>query len=48
MAYPIKAVCEAKDKRNNDTSIIYLQYCYTVGKRTFLNTGDSYSPQMVE
>lgn len=31
--------CEAKDKHNDGTSVIYLQYCYASGKRTHLNTG---------
>jgi len=45
MAYPIKPICEAKDKRSNGTSIIYLQYCYTTGKRTHLNTGIAIPPR---
>jgi hypothetical protein len=44
MAYPIKPVCEAKDKRTNGTSIIYLQYCYAAGKRSNLNTGIAIPP----
>ena len=35
MSYPIKPICEAKDKRSDGTSVIYLQYCYASGKRTF-------------
>lgn len=45
MAYPIKPICEEKDKRTNGTSIIYLQYCYTSGKRTNLNTGIAIQPK---
>jgi hypothetical protein len=45
MSYPIKPICEAKDKRSNGTSVIYLQYCYASGKRTHLNTGLSIPPK---
>ena len=45
MSYPIKPICEAKDKRNDGTSVIYLQYCYASGKRTNLNTGLSIPPR---
>lgn len=45
MAYPIKPICEEKDKRSNGTSIIYLQYCYTSGKRTNINTGIAIPPK---
>lgn len=43
MAYPIKAICEAKDKRADGTSIIYLQYYAPDGKRK-LNTELSIPP----
>lgn len=45
MSYPIKPICEAKDKRSDGTSVIYLQYCYASGKRTNLNTGLSIPPR---
>ena len=45
MSYPIKPICEVKDKRNDGTSVIYLQYCYATGKRTNLNTGLSIPPR---
>ena len=44
MAYPIKAICEAKDVRADGTSIIYLQFYARDGKRK-LNTGLSIPPQ---
>jgi hypothetical protein len=44
MAYPVKAVCEAKDIRVNGTSIIYIQFYAKDGKRR-LNTGLSIPPK---
>jgi Site-specific recombinase XerD len=44
MAYPVKAVCEAKDIRVDGTSIIYLQFYAKDGKRK-LNTGLSIPPK---
>jgi hypothetical protein len=41
---PIKPVCAKKDMRKDGTSIIFLQYCYSIDKRTLLNTGISIPP----
>lgn len=41
---PIKPVCTKKDMRKDGTSIIFLQYCYSIDKRTLLNTGISIPP----
>jgi len=38
MLLPIKPICERKDMRRDGTSVIYIQYCYSAEKRTFLNT----------
>lgn len=41
---PIKPVCTKKDMRKDGTSIIFLQYCYSIDKRTLLNTGIAIPP----
>ncbi len=38
MLSPIKAICERKDIRKDGTSLIFIQYCYSSGHRTLLNT----------
>lgn len=45
MLLPLKPVCEQKDIRNNGTSLIYIQYCYSRKHRTNLNTEIAIPPQ---
>jgi len=41
---PIKPVCTKRDMRKDGTSIIFLQYCYSIDKRILLNTSISIPP----
>lgn len=44
MLLPIKPVCKKALKRRDGTSIIFIQYCHTLEKRTLLNTGIAVPP----
>jgi hypothetical protein len=45
MLLPLSLICEKKDVRRDGTSIIFIQYCYSSGKRTNLNTGIAIPPK---
>jgi len=38
MLLPIKAICDRKKIRKDGTCLIFIQYCYSTGRRTLLNT----------
>jgi hypothetical protein len=38
MLLPIKPICEPKKMRKDGTCIIYIQYCFSSGHRTNLNS----------
>jgi hypothetical protein len=44
MLLPIKPVCKRALMRRDGTSIIFIQYCYSLEKRTLLNTGIAIPP----
>jgi hypothetical protein len=45
MLLPLSPVCEKKDIRRDGTSVIFIQYCYSSGRRTKLNTGIAIPPK---
>src|SRR3982750_2115422 len=45
MYLPLKPICQEKNRRQNGTSIIFIQYCFSSKKRTDLNTGIAIPPQ---
>ncbi|MBN8876892.1 MAG: site-specific integrase [Sphingobacteriales bacterium] len=45
MLLPIKPVCKKALKRKDGTSIIFIQYCHSLEKRTLLNSGISIPPE---
>ena len=44
MSLPIKPVCKKALKRKDGTSIIFIQYCHSLEKRTLLNSGIAIPP----
>ena len=38
MLLPIRLICSSKKMRANGTSLIFIQYCFSSGKKTLLNT----------
>lgn len=44
MLLPIKPVCKKALKRKDGTSIIFIQYCHSLEKRTLLNSGIAIPP----
>lgn len=45
MLLPIKPICKKAEKRKDGTSIISIQYCYSLEKRTLLNSGIAIPPE---
>ncbi|PVD49627.1 integrase [Terrimonas sp.] len=45
MLLPIKPVCKRALKRKDGTSVIFIQYCHSVEKRTLLNSGIAIPPE---
>ncbi|GAA0548091.1 site-specific integrase [Chitinophaga japonensis] len=41
---PIKPVCKKKFVRRDGTSVIFIQYCHSIDKRTLLNSGIAIPP----
>ena len=44
MLLPIKPICKKALMRRDGTSIVFIQYCYSLEKRTLLNTGVAIPP----
>ncbi len=44
MLLPIKLICKKRLKRRDGTSIIFIQYCHSLEKRTLLNSGIAIPP----
>lgn len=44
MSLPIKPICKKALKRKDGTSIIFIQYCHSLEKRTLLNSGIAIPP----
>lgn len=45
MMLPIKPVCKKKFARRDGTSVIFIQYCYSMDRRTLLNSGVAIPPE---
>lgn len=45
MLLPIKPICKKAEKRKDGTSIISIQYCHSLEKRTLLNSGIAIPPE---
>ncbi|MFN4315292.1 MAG: site-specific integrase [Chitinophagaceae bacterium] len=39
MLLPIRLICSSKKMRTDGTSLVFIQYCFSSGKKTLLNTG---------
>ncbi|MEO5562010.1 MAG: Arm DNA-binding domain-containing protein, partial [Chitinophagaceae bacterium] len=44
MSLPVKPLCKKTLIRKDGTSIIFIQYCHSVEKRTLLNSGIAIPP----
>ncbi|HEY8689525.1 MAG TPA: hypothetical protein VIM07_09855 [Chitinophagaceae bacterium] len=44
MLLPIKLICKKRLMRRDGTSIIFIQYCHSLEKRTLLNSGIAIPP----
>ncbi|MGN7825039.1 tyrosine-type recombinase/integrase [Chitinophaga sp. 22536] len=42
--FPVKPVCKKKFVRRDGTSVIFIQYCHSIDKRTLLNSGIAIPP----
>lgn len=44
MLFPIRLICSSQKMRGNGTSLVFIQYCFSSGKKTLLNTEISIPP----